>query len=253
MRMGRFALGDRVLWGAVLGDEVQFLVGPTEGAEETMAGAVPLADVRWLAPVAPTKIVAVGLNYRDHAEELEMALPDEPILFLKPSTSVVGPDDEIQVPAGAGQIDYEGELAVVIGKPTRNVSAADAADYILGYTCANDVTARDLQKKDGQWTRAKSFDTFCPLGPWIETELDASAAHIETLVNGKVVQSSDTSQMVFGVPQLVEFISGVMTLFPGDVIMTGTPPGVGPMKAGDMVMVRIEGIGELVNSVTAAR
>jgi 2-keto-4-pentenoate hydratase/2-oxohepta-3-ene-1,7-dioic acid hydratase in catechol pathway len=251
MRVGRFELGGRYLWGAVAGEEVQFLMGPAEGSEQTMAGAVPLGDVRWLAPVIPTKVVAVGLNYRDHAEELGMPVPDEPVLFMKPSTAVVGPGDFIRTPPDAGQIDYEGELAVVIGKPAFRAKAEDAAEYILGYTCGNDVTARDIQKKDGQWTRAKTFDTFCPLGPWIETDLDPSVLSIETLVDGKVKQSSDTGQMVFGVPRLLEFISNVMTLLPGDVILTGTPPGVGPVENGETVVVRIEGIGDLANPVGA--
>ena len=205
-------------------------------------------DVTILPPCNPSKIVCVGLNYVKHAHELKMALPDEPILFMKPPSSVLAPGGQIIYPASSHQLDYEGELAVVIGKRCKSVSAEEADKYILGYTCFNDVTARDLQKKDGQWTRAKSFDTFAPFGPWI-AKIDPFDVDIRTRLNGRVVQDSNTSDLIFDVPRLLEFISGVMTLLPGDVIATGTPPGVGSMQKGDEVEVEIEGIGVLKNSV----
>lgn len=207
-------------------------------------------EVKILPPVQPSKVVCVGLNYRDHAEELNMALPEEPILFLKPPTTVIGHEDGIIYPHQSHQVDYEAELAVVIGREARFVNQEDAFDYIAGYTALNDVTARDLQQKDGQWTRAKSFDTFCPLGPWVETEMDPSNQKISLKLNDKIKQNSNTKNMIFPVEELVEYISHVMTLNPGDVIATGTPPGVGPMKVGDMVDVTINGIGTLRNEVT---
>ena len=207
-----------------------------------------LEEVELLAPCQPSKIVCVGLNYTEHARELKMNLPTEPILFLKPPSAVLAPGKEIVYPPSSHQMDYEGELGVVIGKRCKSISADEAERYILGYTCFNDVTARDLQKKDGQWTRAKSFDTFAPFGPWIG-KIDPSDAAIQTRVNGEVKQKSSTSDLIFGVPKLVEFISGVMTLEPGDVIATGTPPGVGQLQKGDVVEVEIEGLGVLRNIV----
>jgi 2-keto-4-pentenoate hydratase/2-oxohepta-3-ene-1,7-dioic acid hydratase in catechol pathway len=201
-----------------------------------------------LPPCQPSKIVCVGLNYTKHAEELKMKLPEEPILFLKPPSAVLHPEGHIIYPSSSSQVDYEGELAVVIGKRCKNVKAAGAEQYIMGYTCFNDVTARDLQRKDGQWTRAKSFDTFAPFGPWIG-KIDHSNADIQTRVNGKIVQKSNTSDLIFDVPKLVEFISSIMTLEPGDVIATGTPPGVGQLRKGDAVEVEIGGIGTLRNFV----
>ncbi len=207
-----------------------------------------LEDVELLAPCQPSKIVCVGLNYTEHAKELKMQLPSEPILFLKPPSAVLAPGKEIIYPHSSKQVDYEGELGVVIGKRCKSVPADDADRYILGYTCFNDVTARDLQNKDGQWTRSKSFDTFAPFGPWI-AKIDPSHVDIQTRVNGVVRQRSNTSDLIFDIPYLLEFISGVMTLEPGDVIATGTPPGVGPMSKGDRVEVEIEGIGVLENIV----
>lgn len=207
-----------------------------------------LEDVELLAPCQPSKIVCVGLNYTEHAKELKMQLPSEPILFLKPPSAVLAPGKEIIYPHSSKQVDYEGELGVVIGKRCKSVPADDADRYILGYTCLNDVTARDLQNKDGQWTRSKSFDTFAPFGPWI-AKIDPSHVDIQTRVNGVVRQRSNTSDLIFDIPYLLEFISGVMTLEPGDVIATGTPPGVGPMSKGDRVEVEIEGIGVLENIV----
>jgi 2-keto-4-pentenoate hydratase/2-oxohepta-3-ene-1,7-dioic acid hydratase in catechol pathway len=208
---------------------------------------VALASATLLAPVVPTKIVCVGINYRTHAEEMGHTLPKEPVIFLKPPTAINAPNCAINMPEMAQRVDYEGELAVVIGRRARRVAAADVAHHVLGYTCANDVTARDLQGVDGQWTRAKGFDGFCPLGPWVETDADPSDLMLETLVNGKVVQSSRTSDLIFDVPTLVSFISHVMTLLPGDVVLTGTPGGIGPLAPGDVVDVRIEGIGTLTN------
>lgn len=211
--------------------------------------AIGLASAHLLAPVVPTKIVCVGLNYRSHADELGFPIPSEPVIFLKPPTSVSGPGDTICLPRGAGRVDYEAELAVVIGRRTHNASPEQALANILGYTCANDVTARDIQAIDGQWTRAKSFDGFCPLGPWIETDVDPSDLAVECYVNGARKQSARTSDMVFDVSELVGFVSHVMTLLPGDVVLTGTPGGIGPLFAGDAVEVRIEGVGSLVNTV----
>jgi 2-keto-4-pentenoate hydratase/2-oxohepta-3-ene-1,7-dioic acid hydratase in catechol pathway len=208
----------------------------------------PLEDVTLLPPCQPSKIVCVGLNYVQHAQELKMPLPEEPILFLKPPSAILPPGGQIVYPPSSHQVDYEGELGVVIGKRCRDVPAEEAESYILGYTCFNDVTARDLQKKDGQWTRAKSFDTFAPFGPGI-ARIDPSHARITTRVNGRTVQDSNTSDLIFSVAQLVHFISAVMTLEKGDVIATGTPPGVGPLQRRDRVEVEIEGIGALQNSV----
>jgi 2-keto-4-pentenoate hydratase/2-oxohepta-3-ene-1,7-dioic acid hydratase in catechol pathway len=205
--------------------------------------------VRLLAPCSPTKVIAVGLNYRDHAQELGLPIPDTPIIFLKPPTSVIGPDDSIRYPETSSRVDYEAELGIVIKDRVKDIRPDEARGHILGYTCANDVTARDLQKKDGQWTRAKSFDTFCPVGPWIETELDPDDLLVESYLNGARRQSSRTSQFIFKTNYLISFISQVMTLYPGDLIITGTPAGIGPMERGDEIEVRIEGIGSLKNVV----
>ena len=212
----------------------------------------PLTDVALLPPVIPGKIVAVGLNYREHAAETAAKLPSEPLLFLKPPSAVIGPGAAIILPPMSKRVDHEGELAVVIGKTIKDVSPEQAKGAILGYTCGNDVTARDLQAKDRQWTRAKSFDTFCPLGPWIETELEPSNLRLECRVNGQVRQKGATKDMVFGVYELLSFISRVMTLSPGDVILTGTPAGISALKEGDIVEVEIEGLGVLSNPVRAA-
>jgi 2-keto-4-pentenoate hydratase/2-oxohepta-3-ene-1,7-dioic acid hydratase in catechol pathway len=205
---------------------------------------------RLLAPVMPTKIVAVGLNYRDHAKEFNLKIPEEPLLFLKPQTSVIGPNEDIVYPKGVAQLDYEAELGIVISKKCRSVSPEKVSDYILGYTCFNDVTARDLQAKDGQWTRAKSFDTFAPIGPWIVTDIEnPGSLKITSSLNGQIKQSSNTSNMIFDVFTIVSFVSQIMTLEAHDVIATGTPPGVGPMQPGDTITISIEKIGELTNKV----
>lgn len=250
MRFVRFLHQEKIYYGILEGDQIQPLAAPPFAGLTPRDRPLPLAAVRLLAPCEPTKIIALGLNYRDHAAEMRMALPPEPLIFMKPSTSVIGPEAPIILPAQSRRVDYEAELAVVIGRPVRKVPAAAAADYILGYTCLNDVTARDLQKKDGQFTRSKSFDTFAPLGPWIETVLLApEAVTVEAFVNGEVRQHSHLGNLVFGVATLVSFISHIMTMLPGDVIATGTPAGVGPLQPGDIVEIRLAGIGTLRNPV----
>ncbi len=249
MRLVRFRFADRIATGVVEGDVVRALAGtffddPLPSGEE-----VPLDDVRLLAPILPSKVVCLGKNYAAHAAEFGGEVPDEPLVFLKPSTSVSGPGDPIPLLPISHRVDYEGELAVVIGRIARGVRAEDAFRYILGYTCGNDVTLRDLQKKDEQWTRAKGFDGSCPLGPWIETELDPNDVHLETRLNGEVHQSASTADLVFGVATIIEFVTQFMTLLPGDVILTGTPEGVGRLEPGDKVEVEIDGIGVLANPV----
>ena len=208
-----------------------------------------LSGAKLLTPVVPTKIVCVGINYRTHAEEMGHEIPDEPVIFLKPPTSINGPGAEIRIPPGVGRVDFEAELAVVVGRRTRNATPEQAKANVLGFTCANDVTARDLQRRDGQWTRAKGYDGFCPLGPWIDTDVDPTDLLVESYVNGERRQSARTSDMIFDVYTLVSFVSGVMTLLPGDVVLTGTPGGIGVLAPGDTVEVRIEGVGSLVNKV----
>ena len=210
---------------------------------------IPFSSTLLLAPVLPSKIIGVGLNYNAHVKEMGVKDPEEPVLFLKPSTSLIGPEDSIHYPKTSERVDYEGELAVVIKKRGKDIALENVNEYILGYSCFNDITARDLQKKDGQWSRAKSFDTFSALGPWIISDLDPSNLQIESYLNGELKQNGKTSDMIFNVPHLVSFISKVMTLEPGDVIATGTPPGIGPMQKGDSVDIRIEGIGILRNTV----
>jgi 2-keto-4-pentenoate hydratase/2-oxohepta-3-ene-1,7-dioic acid hydratase in catechol pathway len=205
------------------------------------------APMTFIAPVVPSKIIAIGLNYKDHAAEMKKELPKEPLVFSKPSTSVVGPDQPVRLPQWAGRIDHEAEMAVVIGKRAYNVSADRAMDYVLGITCLNDVTARDLQAKDVQYTRAKGFDTFAPIGPCIAVGVDPSELAIEGWVNGEKRQSSNTNQLIFPVPELVEFVTRFCTLEPGDIITTGTPSGVGPLVPGDRVMVKLAGVGTLSN------
>ncbi|WP_016697875.1 fumarylacetoacetate hydrolase family protein [Actinoalloteichus spitiensis] len=211
----------------------------------------PLADVRLLAPILPSKVVCIGKNYAEHAREMGGEPPADPVMFLKPSTSVVGPALPIRLPTDSTHVDFEGELAVVIGQPCRDVPRARAKDVILGYTVANDVTARDQQRADGQWTRGKGHDTFCPLGPWIETEIDPSDLAVRTELDGELRQDGRTSQLLHDVPALVEWVSRVMTLLPGDVILTGTPAGVGQIREGQSVSVTVEGIGTLTNPVVS--
>ncbi len=249
MKLIRFQAQGRPALGILSGNEVAELDGDFFTPLRTLKTRYLFSQIKLLTPCTPSKIVAVGLNYRDHAKELNLPVPNTPIVFLKPPTAVIGPGEAVLYPATSSQVDYEAELGVVIKDQARNISPASARDHILGYTCANDVTARDLQKNDGQWTRAKSFDTFCPVGPWIETDLNPEDLLIESYLNGERRQSSRTSQFIFTVDYLVSFISGIMTLEPGDLIITGTPAGIGPMKPGDEIEVRIEGIGSLKNTV----
>jgi 2-keto-4-pentenoate hydratase/2-oxohepta-3-ene-1,7-dioic acid hydratase in catechol pathway len=249
MRIVRYRYEGRAEYGLLDGQDVRELTGDVFGEFEKGQRIARIEEVVLLAPVRPEKIVALGVNYRDHAEEMGAKIPDEPLIFLKPSTAVIGPGESIRYPHMASRVDYEGELGVVIGREARNVSPARAGYHILGYICFNDVTARDLQKKDRQWTRGKGFDTFAPLGPWIETDLDPRHLKLETFLNGELRQSSNTDNLIFDCYQLVGFVSQVMTLMPGDVIATGTPSGIGPMSVGDRVEVVIEGIGTLTNTV----
>lgn len=243
---------DDITYGAVEPEGIRLHLGSPFVAWEPTETVVGWEEARLLSPVIPTKVVAVGRNYEDHAAELKNPIPEEPALFLKPPTSVIGPLQPIRLPAASNNVHHEAELAVVIGKVARDVRMEDAAGYILGYTAANDVTARDLQKSDVQWTRGKGFDTFCPLGPAIDTDLDPlEGLQVTCRVNGELRQSGSTSDMIFGVAELLSYITAIMTLLPGDVILTGTPAGVGPIVDGDRVEVEIEGIGVLVNPVVA--
>lgn len=259
MKIVRFDHRGAASYGALENDFITVYTGSpfplpgTEAADFKPAGQqIPLKGVKLLAPCQPGKVVCLGLNYRPHAAELNIKLPDLPLLFLKPSTSVIGPGDSIVLPPDPERIDYECELGVVISRKARNVAEADYAGYVLGYTCFNDVTDRVAQVRDGQWTRAKGYDTFAPTGPCIDTGISPFNLKIETRVNGVVKQSGNTADLIFGIPRLVSFISSVMTLLPGDVIATGTPDGIGPLAAGDTVEVVIEGIGTLSNPVAAS-
>ena len=259
MRIVRFSapaelgVGADPLFG-ILNDQDSILV---LRGDPIYSGIVPqdktlkLGDVKLLAPVIPrSKVVCIGKNYADHAAEMGSVVPTEPIIFIKPNTSVIGPNETIVWPKMSERVDHEVELAIVIGRICKEVPAAKANDVIYGYTIANDVTARDLQKKDGQWSRAKGFDTFCPLGPWIETEFIPKDQKITATLNGEVKQSAVLSEMIFKIPQIIEFVTNVMTLLPGDVILTGTPAGIGPMPAGASISVAIEGLGTLTNKVS---
>ncbi|CAL9353539.1 putative protein YisK [Actinosynnema sp. ALI-1.44] len=253
MRIARIAQPDGLAFAAIEGegdDLTAVEIADEPFANPTFTGRKwPLADVRLLAPFLPPKIVCVGRNYAEHAAELGNEVPENPLIFLKPNTAVIGPNAEIKLPAVSERVDFEGELAVVVGVGGRDIPAARARQSVLGYTIANDVTARDLQKTDGQWTRAKGFDTFCPLGPWVETEFDPTDVAIRTTVDGELKQDSRTSLLVHDIPALIEYISSVMTLRPLDVILTGTPAGVGPITAGQSVSVTVEGLGTLTNPV----
>ena len=254
MRIARFSHQDAIRYGIVDDGELVVLAGdPMFAGYDTTGERVPLADVALLAPVIPrSKVVAVGRNYRAHAEELGNEVPPEPMLFFKPNTAVIGPGDVIVRPRQSSFTSFEGELAVVIGSIAKNVSADRADEVIFGYTIANDITARDLQKTDGQWARAKGFDTFCPLGPAIETEFDVAAARIETRLNGEVAQSAPLTDMIHSVGAIIEYASAAFTRLPGDVILTGTPAGVGPFVAGDTIEVEISGLGTLRNTARDA-
>ena len=277
MRVARFAVGNEVRYGVVTGSDPVAANGHAAGAAEA-AEAEPaeltvaeiaghpfgpsaedvkltgarylLADVRLLAPVLPSKVVAIGRNYEEHARETGSEPPVEPLMFLKPSTAVIGPGDAIARPVQLSKrVDFEGELAIVFGRLCREVPPERVPEVIFGYTCANDVTARDLQASDGQWARAKGFDTFCPLGPWIETGLDPRDVRLTTTVNGELKQDGRTSLMIHGISALVTYVTAVMTMLPGDVLLTGTPAGIGPLQDGDSVSVSVEGIGTLSNRV----
>ena len=251
MRIARFSVEGDVSFGIVEGDEVAALASHPFGPLAFSGARHALSEVRLLAPIIPSKVVAIGKNYADHAREMGGEPPAQPVVFLKPSTAVVGDGDPIARPASVGRLDYEGELAAVIGRLARDVPRERGLDVVLGYTCANDVTARDQQQTDGQWARAKGYDSFCPLGPWIETELDPAATRVTTALNGEVKQDAATSLLLHDVPALVAYVSAVMTLLPGDVLLTGTPAGVGPMQVGDTVSVTVEGVGTLTNTVAA--
>lgn len=260
MRIVRFTPNESVGLGTdphfgVLNDQDQILVlkgDPLYSGIIPTETKVALGEVKLLAPVLPrSKVLCIGKNYADHAAEMNSVVPTEPIIFLKPNTSVIGPNDTIQWPRMSERVDFEGELAIVIGRICKDVPVERFSDVIFGYTIANDVTARDLQSKDGQWTRAKGFDTFCPIGPWIETDFVPSSQNLSTTVNGEIKQSEPLTSMIFKIPELIAFVSQVMTLLPGDVILTGTPAGIGPMAAGSVVEVTIEGIGTLTNKVSA--
>jgi 2-keto-4-pentenoate hydratase/2-oxohepta-3-ene-1,7-dioic acid hydratase in catechol pathway len=251
MRLLRFRHGDRIATGAAaFGDDTvrvlqgTFFEDPLPTGEE-----LPLDELHLLAPVLPSKLVCVGKNYAAHAAEFGMTVPDEPLLFLKPSTAVIGPNDAIGLLPISRRVDYEGELAVVIGALAKEIRAEEAYRVILGYTCANDVTLRDLQKTDDQWTRAKGFDGSCPLGPWIETDLDPNDVRVQTRLNGEIRQDASTTDMVFGIATLIEYVTSFMTLLPGDVVLTGTPEGVGKLSPGDIVEVEVDGLGTLANRV----
>jgi 2-keto-4-pentenoate hydratase/2-oxohepta-3-ene-1,7-dioic acid hydratase in catechol pathway len=250
MKWARFNAEGSDYTGYLEGDTLHAVAGDIYASKWQITGETfPLRQVTLLAPCRPGKVVAIGLNYRDHAAEMKMELPQEPILFLKASSSVIGPGAPIIFRTSIGRVDYEAELVVVIGEQIKDGDTEEASQAIFGYTCGNDVSARHLQKTDGQWARAKSFDTFCPLGPWIVTDVDPAALAISLDVNGECKQKSSTDQLVFGPAELVSFISQVMTLEPGDVILTGTPSGVGRLQDGDSVTVHIEGIGALTNPV----
>ena len=249
MKFIRYKIKSGIRYGQVCENHVLEIEGDIFSKYQVTETKHALCDLKILSPCVPTKIIAIGLNYRSHAEELGMALPEDPMVFMKPPTAVIGPDEEIIYPGMSSQVDYEGELAVVIGKKCRLVTEEDSEKYVLGYTCFNDVTARDLQKKDVQFTRAKGFDTFAPMGPFIETDINPCNVKIETFLNGEKKQSGNTSDLIFPVRTIVSFLSKIMTLCPGDIIATGTPSGIGPMKRGDVVEVRIEGIGNLQNKV----
>jgi 2-keto-4-pentenoate hydratase/2-oxohepta-3-ene-1,7-dioic acid hydratase in catechol pathway len=252
MKIVRIGLEDgEIAYGAVEPEGIRVHQGTPFVAWEPTEVLVPFEEAQLLAPVFPTKVVCVGRNYVDHAAELGNDVPDDPVIFLKPSTSVIGPGQPIVLPPDAETVHHEAELAIVVGTVSRRVAAEDASKHIIGYTVANDVTSRDLQAKDGQWTRAKGFDTFCPIGPALETELDPVGLSIIARVNGEVRQDGNTEDMVFGVAEIFEFVTRVMTLLPGDVILTGTPAGVGPIVPGDFVEIAIERIGSLSNPVVA--
>ncbi len=254
MKIYRFRYRRRILWG-ILKEEFLF---PIKGSVfkdfKIEDSPIPIAEVRLLPPAVPSKIIGIGANYRDHVQEMGRPMPAEPLVFLKPPSSVIGSLEPIVYPEMASRVDYEGEIAVVLKKKARHLPSESAARAcILGYTCFNDVTARDLQKKDVQFTRAKSFDTFAAVGPCVATDVDPASLHIKTFLNGKLVQSGSTSGLIFSIPYLVCYLSKIMTLNPGDIITTGTPAGIGPMNPGDRVDVQVDGIGVLSNNIVKSK
>jgi 2-keto-4-pentenoate hydratase/2-oxohepta-3-ene-1,7-dioic acid hydratase in catechol pathway len=250
MKFCCYRKGKQVRYGVLEKERVVPLIGDIFGEWKKSNLSFSLDEVDLLPPCRPSKIIGVGLNYRDHAAELNMPLPETPLLFLKAPTSVIGHKAGIVYPEATKDLHYEAELGIVIKDTCKDIHEEDAKDHILGYTCANDVTARDLQKSDGQWTRAKSFDTFMPFGPFIVNGIDTGSLEIKLTLNGEIKQRSNTSRMIFKPGAIVSFISGIMTLLPGDLIITGTPPAVGPMKSGDTVEIEIESIGKLINTVS---
>lgn len=249
MKIVRFKAGDDIAYGLAEAEGVTLYQGSPFFVWEPTETVIPWEKVQLLAPTLPSKVICVGKNYVDHAVEFDGEVPEEPLIFMKPATSVIGPDARIVLPPQSDLIHHEAEVVAVIGRIAKNVKAEDASQYVFGYTAGNDITARDLQAKDGQWTRAKGFDTFCALGPAIETEFDPlEKMGVECRVNGELRQSGFTSEMVFGVAEVLEYVSAVMTLLPGDVIMTGTPAGVGPIEHGDLVEVEVDGIGVMANT-----
>jgi 2-keto-4-pentenoate hydratase/2-oxohepta-3-ene-1,7-dioic acid hydratase in catechol pathway len=253
LRFARFKQGSHIAYGIVQGSTIEEISSTPFLPYERTGVVHATDDIRLLAPCIPSKVVAIALNYRDHVDEMGTELPPRPVFFYKPSTAVIGPGDRVVVPPGCKRLDYEGELGVVIGSVARAVAADRWREVVLGFTCAVDATARDHQKQDHQWGRAKGFDTSAPLGPWIETDVDPSSLRLVTRLNGEVKQDGNTAQLIFGVPALVAFITSYVTLLPGDVIMTGTPAGVGPMTSGDRLEVEIEGVGVLEVSVQGGR
>ncbi|TET26818.1 MAG: DUF2437 domain-containing protein [Dehalococcoidia bacterium] len=251
MKIVRFAAGDKVRYGILDGELIQGIENKPYRYLKPCDQYYRLGEVKLLSPCTPSKIVALGLNYHSHAKEVGARPPNAPLIFIKPSTSVIGPEENIVYPTSSHRVDYEGELGVVIKKPVWKVSVKEAPNYVLGYTCFNDVTARDLQYDDRQWTRAKSFDTFAAIGPCIETELDPANVVLETYLNGELKQQANTSDLIYPVPELINFISHVMTLLPGDIIATGTPSGIGPMYPGDTVEIKIAPVGTLRNYVVS--
>jgi 2-keto-4-pentenoate hydratase/2-oxohepta-3-ene-1,7-dioic acid hydratase in catechol pathway len=249
MRIVRFRSGDKTRYGVLEGIHIVEYAGTPYASFKKARKKYLLSQAVLLAPVVPSKIVAVGLNYRDHVEEMNAQVPAEPHIFLKPLSALCGPDDPIVFPPQARRVDYEGELAIVMKKRCHHVTAERAREYVLGYTCLNDVTARDLQTRDGHFTRAKAFDSFCPVGPCIATDIDPNEVDLETYVNGERRQASNTKHLICPVEDVVARVSAIMTLLPGDVIATGTPGGIGPLQPGDKVEVRIESIGGLKNPV----
>ena len=247
MKIIRFSLGKKTSYGVLDNKTVRVIKGNPFNKLQFSGITCNLSDVKLLAPCVPSKIVCLGVNYRSHAGDFNSQIPSSPLLFLKPPSAIIGPEDKIIYPEMSQRVDYEGELGVVIQKKARHISPQEALDYVLGYTCFNDVSARDLQKPDGQWTRAKGFDTFAPFGPCIETDIDPTNVPLETYLNGQLKQQSNTIELIFSVREVISFISRVMTLLPGDVIATGTPGGIGPMNPGDTIEIKIAPIGVLRN------